>query len=187
MNEMILAVLAVLLTSQGNLPSRSVPFDRMPAILASAYDADIRQWRNAKEAEVAEIDFDGDGCAEKLVFNGQAGSGGEGWTIFQKNPAGWRKIGDVPHDDYALDVKFRDGTCKKYDYRQGIFHPQSRRGYYAPLKNIKNFKKVVFDIAPQWDGGIHFDGDGELYRHNGIPIKDWTDTTKLLKNRIKGA
>lgn len=106
---MILAVLSVLLTTPPPISSQVVPFDRMPQILAAAYDADIRQYQNAKGTEVAEIDFDGDGFAEKLVFNGQSGSGGEGWTIFRKEQDNWRQIGEVFGIVSAIEFKKHNG------------------------------------------------------------------------------
>lgn len=95
MNELIFVVLAMVFAAEINLPHEFVRFDQMPKECAAVYDDFLRRERQAIGTEVAEIDFDRDGCAEKLVFNGQSGSGGEGWTLLYKGERGWRKIGEV--------------------------------------------------------------------------------------------
>ena len=97
MNTVLLSVLAVVLSgiSPEPLDEKVVPFDKMPAECAAVYDADIRQLRQATATEVIASDLDGDKESELLIFNGNNGSGGEGWAVMQKNNGKYRKAGDV--------------------------------------------------------------------------------------------
>ena len=97
MNTVLLSVLAVVLSgiSPEPLDEKVVPFDKMPAECAAVYDADIRQFRQATATEVIASDLDGDKESELLIFNGNNGSGGEGWAVMQKNNGKYRKAGDV--------------------------------------------------------------------------------------------
>ena len=97
MNTVLLRVLAVVLSgvSPEPLEEKVVPFNAMPAECAAVYDADIRQLRQATATEVITSDLNGDSNAELLIFNGENGSGGEGWTVMQKNNGKYRKVGDV--------------------------------------------------------------------------------------------
>lgn len=96
MNNILLRVLAVVLSgvSPEKLKEKVVPFEKLPAECAAVYDADIRQLRQATSTEVISIDLN-DKVNELLIFNGENGSGGEGWTIMQKNDGKYRKIGEV--------------------------------------------------------------------------------------------
>ena len=97
MNTVLLRVLAVVLSgiSPEPLDEKVVPFDKMPAECAAVYDADIRQFRQATATEVITSDLDGDKIPELLIFNGENGSGGEGWAVLQKANGKYRKVGDV--------------------------------------------------------------------------------------------
>ena len=97
MNTVLLRVLAVVLSgiSPEPLDEKVVPFDKMPAECAAVYDADIRQFRQATATEVITSDLDGDKIPELLIFNGENGSGGEGWAVMQKANGKYRKVGDV--------------------------------------------------------------------------------------------
>ena len=97
MNAVLLRVLAVVLSgvSPEPLEEKVVPFNAMPVECAAVYDADIRQLRQATATEVITSDLDGDKVSELLIFNGENGSGGEGWTVMQKNNGKYRKVGDV--------------------------------------------------------------------------------------------
>ena len=97
MNDILLRVLAVVLSgvSPEPLEEKVVPFDKMPAECAAVYDADIRQFRQATSTEVISIDLNDDKVNELLIFNGENGSGGEGWTIMQKINDKYRKTGEV--------------------------------------------------------------------------------------------
>ena len=97
MNAVLLRVLAVVLSgvSPEPLEEKVVPFNAMPAEYAAVYDADIRQLRQATATEVIASDLDGDKESELLIFNGNNGSGGEGWALMQKNNGKYRKAGDV--------------------------------------------------------------------------------------------
>ena len=97
MNTVLLRVLAVVLSgvSPEPLEEKVVPFDKMPAECAAVYDADIRQFRQATATEVITSDLDGDKIPELLIFNGENGSGGEGWAVMQKANGKYRKVGDV--------------------------------------------------------------------------------------------
>ena len=97
MNTVLLRVLAVVLSgvSPEPLDEKVVLFNAMPAECAAVYDADIRQFRQATETEVITSDLDGDKVPELLIFNGENGSGGEGWVVMRKDNGKYRKAGDV--------------------------------------------------------------------------------------------
>ncbi len=97
MNDLLLRVLAVVLSgvSPEPLEEKVVPFEKLPAECMAVYDADIGQFRQATSAEVISIDLDGDKVNELLIFNGENGSGGEGWTVMQKINGKYRKTGEV--------------------------------------------------------------------------------------------
>ena len=97
MNTVLLRVLAVVLSgvSQEPLEEKVVPFNAMPVECVAVYDTDIRQFRQATATEVITSDLDGDKIPELLIFNGENGSGGEGWAVLQKANGKYRKVGDV--------------------------------------------------------------------------------------------
>ena len=97
MNNILLRVLAVVLSgvSPEPLEEKVVPFEKLPAECMAVYDADIRQFRQATSTEVISVDLDGDEVDELLIFNGENGSGGEGWTVMQKHNGKYRKTDDV--------------------------------------------------------------------------------------------
>ena len=97
MNSILLRVVAVVLSgvSPEPLEEKVVPFDKMPAECAAVYDADIRKLRQTTETEVISVDLDGDNIPELLIFNGESGSGGEGWTVMQKVGEKYRCTGAV--------------------------------------------------------------------------------------------
>ena len=97
MNTVLLRVLAVVLSgiSPEPLEEKVVPFNAMPAECAAVYDADIRQLRQATATEVITSDLNGDKIPELLIFNGENGSGGEGWAVMQKANGKYCKAGDV--------------------------------------------------------------------------------------------
>ena len=97
MNNILLSVLAVVLSgvSPEPLEEKTVAFVKMPAECAAVYDADIRKFRQATVTEVISVDLDGDKINELLIFNGESGSGGEGWAVMQKHNGKYRKAGEV--------------------------------------------------------------------------------------------
>ena len=97
MNNILLSVMAVILSgvSPDPLEEKTVAFEKMPAECAAVYDADIRQFRQATATEVISVDLDGDKINELLIFNGESGSGGEGWAVMQKHNGKYRKAGEV--------------------------------------------------------------------------------------------
>ena len=97
MNNILLRVLAVVLSgvSPEPLEEKVVPSEKLPAECAAAYDAEIRQFRQATSTEVISVDLNDDKVNELLIFNGENGSGGEGWTVMQKHNGKYRKTGDV--------------------------------------------------------------------------------------------
>lgn len=97
MNDLLLRVLAVVLSgvSPEPLEEKVMPFEKLPAECAAVYDADIRKLRQATSTEVISVDLDGDKVNEFLIFNGENGSGGEGWTVMQKHNGKYRKVGEV--------------------------------------------------------------------------------------------
>ena len=97
MNDILLRVLAVVLSgvSPEPLEEKVVPFEKLPAECMAVYDADIRQFRQATSTEVISVDLNDDKVNELLIFNGENGSGGDGWTVMQKHNGKYRKVGDV--------------------------------------------------------------------------------------------
>ena len=97
MNNILLRVLAVVLSgvSPEPLEEKVVPFEKLPAECAVVYDADIRQFRQATLTEVISVDLNDDKVNELLIFNGENGSGGEGWTVMQKHNGKYRRVGEV--------------------------------------------------------------------------------------------
>ena len=97
MSQILLRVLAVVLSgvSQEPLREKVVPFEKLPTECMAVYDADIRMFRQATSTEVISVDLDGDKVNELLIFNGENGSGGEGWTVMQKHNGKYRKTGEV--------------------------------------------------------------------------------------------
>ena len=97
MNDILLRVLAVVLSgvSPEPLEEKVVPFEKLPAECAAVYDADIRKLRQATSTEVISVDLDGNKINELLIFNGENGSGGEGWTVMQKYNGKYRRVGEV--------------------------------------------------------------------------------------------
>ena len=97
MNNILLRVLAVVLSgvSQEPLREKVVPFEKLPTECMAVYDADIRMFRQATSTEVISVDLDGDKVHELLIFNGENGSGGEGWAVMQKINGKYRKTGEV--------------------------------------------------------------------------------------------
>ena len=97
MNDLLLRVLAVVLSgvSPEPLEEKVVQFEKLPAECAAVYDADIRQFRQETVTEVISVDLNDDKVNELLIFNGENGSGGEGWTVMQKINGKYRKAGEV--------------------------------------------------------------------------------------------
>ena len=97
MNDILLRVLAVVLSgvSPEPLEEKIVPFEKLPAECAAVYDVEIRQFRQATSTEVISVDLNDDKVNEHLIFNGENGSGGEGWTVRQKHNGKYRRVGEV--------------------------------------------------------------------------------------------
>lgn len=97
MNNILLRVLAVVLSgvSPEPLEEKIVPFEKLPTECAAVYDAEIRQFRQATSTEVISVDLNDDKVNELLIFNGENGSGGEGWTVMQKHNGKYRRVGEV--------------------------------------------------------------------------------------------
>ncbi len=96
--EILLAVLTMILTPQF-IPDdmiEKVSFAELPEVCAAAYDPFLRKEREAVDTNVIRFDFDGDGKKELIVWDGDAGSGGEGWVIFKELKSGkWTRMGEV--------------------------------------------------------------------------------------------
>ena len=106
MNDLLLRVLAVVLSgvSPEPLEEKIVPFEKLPAECVAVYDAEIRQFRQATSTEVISVDLDGDKVNELLIFNGENGSGGEGWAVMQKHNGKYRRVGEV------FGILYKSGT-----------------------------------------------------------------------------
>ena len=112
MNTVLLRVLAVVLSgvSLEPLEEKVVPFNAMPAECAAVYDAELKRFRQATETEVITRDLNGDKIPELLIFNGENGSGGEGWAVMQKANGKYRKVGDV----FGILYKSGNGLIVEY-------------------------------------------------------------------------
>ena len=97
MNDLLLRVLVVVLSgvSPEPLEEKVVPFEKLSAECVAVYDVDLRQFRQATSTEVISVDLNDDKVNEILIFNGQNGSGGEGWAVMQKIAGKYRKTGEV--------------------------------------------------------------------------------------------
>ena len=97
MNNILMSVLAIILnlSSGSEFESKEVSFKKLPKECVEVYDKDIREWRNVETTEVIEIDLDKDKINELLIFNGENGSGGEGWAVMQKHNGKYRKVGEI--------------------------------------------------------------------------------------------
>ena len=107
MSQILLRVLAVVLSgvSPEPLEEKVVPFEKLPAECVAVYDAEIRQFRQATSTEVISVDLNDDKVNEFLIFNGENGSGGEGWTVMQKHNGKYRRLGDV------FGILYKSGKC----------------------------------------------------------------------------
>ena len=105
MNYIFMDVLAIILnlSSGREFESKKVPFEKLPIECVEVYDKNIREWRNEDSTEVIEIDLDDDQIAELLIFNGQNGSGGEGYAVMQKHNKKYQKAGEVFGILYKLE------------------------------------------------------------------------------------
>lgn len=97
MNNILLRVLTVVLSGVSPEPfeEKTVPFKNLPAECAAVYNTELRDFRQATATEVISVDLDGDKINELLLFNGESGSGGEGWVIMKKYRDKYRKAGEV--------------------------------------------------------------------------------------------
>ena len=139
MNNILLRVLAVVLSgvSPEPLEEKVVPFDKLPAECAAVYDADIRQFRQATSTEVISVDLDGDKINELLIFNGENGSGGEGWAVMQKIAGKYRKTGEV------FGILYKSGNGLIVESPCGWDNAQWN---YYELVNSKLVLKLDIDI-----------------------------------------
>lgn len=105
MNNVLMSILAVILnlSSGSEFESKEVSFKKLPKECVEAYDKDIREWRKTETTEVIEIDLDKDKINELLIFNGENGSGGEGWAVMQKHNKKYQKAGEVFGILYKLE------------------------------------------------------------------------------------
>ena len=139
MNDIILRVLSVVLSgiSPEPMEEKSVPFDKMPVECAAVYDAEIRQFRQATATEVISCDLDGDKEPELLIFNGNNGSGGEGWAVMQKINGKYRKAGEV------FGILYKSGKGLIVESPCGWSYADWN---YYELSNGKLVKKLDIDV-----------------------------------------
>jgi hypothetical protein len=105
MNTLMLLVLAVAL---GEMPcagvrTEEVAFSALPEACVREYDSSLAEWRKAKETMIRRFDIDGDGADELLVWSGEAGSGGEGWSVMTRRSGAWRCAGRIFGVVYFVD------------------------------------------------------------------------------------
>ena len=139
MNNILLRVLAVVLSgfSPEPLDEKVVPFDKLPIECVMVYDADIRKFRQATSTEVISVDLDGDKVNELLIFNGENGSGGEGWAVMQKHNGKYRKVGEV------FGILYKSGKGLIVESPCGW--DESQWGYYE-LENSKLIVQFNIDV-----------------------------------------
>ncbi len=110
MENLVAAVLIAALGYGGGLEAQEVAFTNLPPVCAAAYNEDLRELRGGiVRTEVVRLDMDHDGSDELLVWDGNAGSGGQGWYVFTKTGAAWRKAGEVFGDPIKVARSNGDG------------------------------------------------------------------------------
>ena len=94
MNTILLRVLVVVLSgvSPEVLEEKVLPSNWLPYECITVY----RVFRQTEYARIIPVDLDGDRINELLIFNGENGSGGEGWTVMQKINGKYRRAANVP-------------------------------------------------------------------------------------------
>ncbi|MDD3022201.1 MAG: hypothetical protein PHX61_14685 [Alphaproteobacteria bacterium] len=166
MNEVILAVLAVLFVAESNLATKFVPFDRMPKECASAYRDyahEVFGVAPAQGTKMAKVDFDCDGRNELLVYNGEHGSAGERWSIFNGHGENRVKIGEVFGNLVVVKFKTHKGllACtpcgweqaewEYFEFKRGQFVKQLEItvNYAPPKENILRDRpqRIVINIC----------------------------------------
>ncbi|MCQ2353337.1 MAG: hypothetical protein MJ033_07665 [Victivallaceae bacterium] len=74
-------------------------FNDLPKEFQDCYDKELVEMRGMREynheIEYFDVDFDGDGVAERILFDGNCGSGGCGWLVFQKIDGKWCEVDNV--------------------------------------------------------------------------------------------
>ena len=97
MNHVLLRILAVVLSgvSPEKMEKKIIPLEKLSAVCPAVFDAGILQLKQVTTTTVLSTDLDGDHEPELLIFNGDSGSGGEGWTIMQKHNGQYLKTGAV--------------------------------------------------------------------------------------------
>ncbi len=96
MESLLVAVLSAALGCSSGLESNNMDFTELPKVCAAVYDEDLRKLRGGiSQTKVIRLDMDRDGSDELLVWDGNAGTGGQGWHVFTKTGNEWRKVGEV--------------------------------------------------------------------------------------------
>ena len=168
MNNVLMSILAVILnlSSGSEFESKKVPFEKLPIECVEVYDKDIREWRKTETTEVIEIDLDKDKINELLIFNGENGSGGEGWAVMQKHSGKYRKVGEVFGVLYRVESgllvekpcgwNYADWTyyeliegvlIEKVDINVEYLQPIRKAVSVITIKEMKDEKRVAKEIS----------------------------------------
>lgn len=84
-------------------PITEIKIDDLPVECRQVYDPFLRKARNATTTQAVSCDLDGDGRKEWIVWDGNSGSGGQGWVVFTEASDGsFKSAGNVFGSIYKL-------------------------------------------------------------------------------------
>ncbi len=139
--EKLLAIAVAAALSPVWTPAREVKFEDLPPVCSAVYEPYLKELRNAVSTEVISIDMDKDGQDEMLVWDGNEGTGGQGWTLLIKRSNTWQKAGEFFGDVIAVPLAECNGIliCSPCGWANASF------GYYE-LLNGSLQKRLAFEI-----------------------------------------
>ena len=95
MESFLAAAVVAAALSPAWIPGTEVKFDRLPQECAAVYEPYLKEMRQTDCTEVIYLDMDRDGTNEMLVWDGTAGTGGQGWHIMRKYGNTWFRLENV--------------------------------------------------------------------------------------------
>ena len=132
MESLLAAAVVAAVLSPTWAPRTEVKFDRLPQQCAAVYEPCLKEMRRVDCTEVIYLDMDGDGTNEMLVWDGSAGSGGQGWHIMRKHGNTWCRlehvfgmIATVDHADrigllVCLPCGWDSAAFEYYELKKGV-------------------------------------------------------------------
>ncbi len=140
MEKLIAAVIAAALSPVWP-PVKEVKFKDLPPLCAAVYEPYLKEMRNAVSTEVILIDMEKDGQNEMLVWDGNVGTGGQGWCLMTKRNNVWQKAGVFFGDIIPVHNADRNGVliCSPCGWSNASFD-------YYELLNGSLQKRLAFEI-----------------------------------------